>query len=488
MAATTSGTAPAVPTGSVPLAAAGLGLGMLLSVLDQTIVSIALPDIAADLGDVGSLSWIVTSYVLASTATGALYGKLSDRFGRRPVFLAAVAVFTIASALCGMADSLTQLVAFRTLQGIGAGALFTIPTIALAELFPVELRGRVQGAVGGIFALAAVGGPLVGGVITDAAGWRWIFYVNVPLGLLSMILVWIALRLPRSAHTVRLDIVGSLLLVGVVVGVLLITEWIGGIHSGGVGPILALSVAVAMLLAGFIRQERRFSDPVLPMHLFTTRATGVVLAATLLLGALMYASIVYMPTYLRSAFDMSATEAGLALNPYVIAFMIASFLSGSIAGKTGRYRAVISAGAAVIVIGLVLLGLLDAESGYLVVAASLLVLGIGVGMILQLLVTVAQNSVAASDLGAVTSAVLSVRGLGMSMGIAIYGSILGHQLSGQPVNPATTADAIPDMLLWALPPALVLLLLTLLLRDRLPTEGELVRADAGESGSEAHPE
>ncbi|MGW1741668.1 MDR family MFS transporter [Nocardia sp. NPDC001965] len=487
MATTTSGTAPAVPTGSVALAAAGLGLGMLLSVLDQTIVSIALPDIAADLGDIGSLSWIVTSYILASTATGALYGKLSDRFGRRPVFLAAVAVFTVASALCGMADSLIQLVVFRTLQGIGAGALFTIPTIALAELFPVELRGRVQGAVGGIFALAAVGGPLVGGVITDAAGWRWIFYVNVPLGLLSMILVWIALRLPRSAHTVRLDIGGSLLLVGVVVGVLLITEWIGGIHSGGVGPILAPTVAVAILLAGFIRRERRFSDPVLPMHLFTTRATGVVLAATLLLGALMYASIVYLPTYLRSAFDMSATEAGLALNPYVIAFMIASFLSGSIAGKTGRYRAFISAGAAVIVIGLVLLSLLDAESGYLVVASSLLVLGIGVGMILQLLVTVAQNSVAAADLGAVTSAVLSVRGLGMSLGIAIYGSILGHQLSGQPVHPATTADAIPDMLLWALPPALVLLLLTLLLRDRLPAKGELVRAVAAESGSESHP-
>ncbi|MFD0362319.1 MFS transporter [Nocardia sp. GCM10030253] len=465
MSATTTAAGPAAHTSNIPLAAAGLALGMLLSVLDQTIVSIALSDIAGDLGDVGSLRWIVTCYVLASTATGALYGRLSDRFGRRPVFLSAVGIFTIASALCGMAGTLTELVLFRTVQGIGAGALFTIPTIALAELFPVALRGRVQGAVGAIFAIAAVGGPLVGGAITDAVGWRWIFYINVPLGLISMALVWTALRLPRSGLAVRLDIGGSVLLVGAVVGVLLISEWSGGSHPAGVGLILGLGAAVFAMLGAFVWWERRTADPVIPLELFTNRVTGIVLPATAVLGVLLYSSIVYLPTYLRSAFGMSATEAGLALNPYVFAFMVASFLSGGLASRTGRYRPFLIGGSAVIAFGFGLLGLLDAESSYLVVALGLIVLGGGIGMILQLLVTVAQNAVAATELGAVTSAALALRGLGMSLGIAIYGSVLGHELAGKPVSATATADAIPDTLIWALPLTMVLLVLTLAIPD-----------------------
>ncbi|WP_433198790.1 MDR family MFS transporter [Nocardia sp. CA-107356] len=447
-------------TSHIPLAATGLGLGMLLSVLDQTIVGIAIPDIATDLGTVGSLSWIVTCYVLASTATSALYGRLSDRFGRRDVFLTAVGIFTIASALCGIADSLAELVLYRTLQGIGAGALFTIPTIAVAELFPIALRSRVQGAVGAIFAIAAVSGPLLGGLITDTLGWRWIFYVNVPLGILSMALVGTALRLPRSRSTARLDLVGSVLLVGTVIGVLVITEWSSGSHPAGF--ILGLAAAVVVLIGGFIWWERRFSDPVLPLHLFTHRGTGTVLASTLVLGALMYASIVYLPTYLRAAFDMSATAAGLALNPYVVAFVAASFLSGAFAGRTGKYRWLLTIGAAVICIGFLMLGLLDAESSYPVVALDLIMLGIGVGTILQLLVTVAQNTAATPDLAAVTAAALSMRGLGMSLGLAIFGRILSHQLPANPAPP-TTADAIPHALLWTLPLAVLLLTLTFLI-------------------------
>ncbi|WP_406238098.1 MDR family MFS transporter [Nocardia sp. NBC_01009] len=465
MSVTTTAAGPAAHTSNIPLAAAGLALGMLLSVLDQTIVSIALPDIAGDLGDVGSLRWIVTCYVLASTATGALYGRLSDRFGRRPVFLTAVGIFTIASALCGMTGTLTELVVLRTVQGIGAGALFTIPTIALAELFPVALRGRVQGAVGAIFAFAAVGGPLVGGAITDTVGWRWIFYINVPLGLISMALVGAALRLPRGGLAGRLDVGGSVLLVGAVVGVLLIGEWSSGAQHAGVGLIFGLGAAVVIMLGAFVWRERRTEDPVIPLGLFTNRVTGVILPATLVLGVLMYSSIVYLPTYLRSAFDMSATEAGLALNPYVVAFMVASFLSGSLASKTGRYRPFLIGGAVVIAFGFVLLGRLDAESSYLVVALGLIVLGCGIGMLVQLLVTVAQNAVAATELGAVTAAALALRGLGMSLGIAIYGGVLGHELAGKPVSATATADAIPDTLIWALPLTMVLLVLTLVIPD-----------------------
>ncbi|NEW48989.1 MFS transporter [Nocardia cyriacigeorgica] len=455
--------APVARPSNVAPATAGLAIGMLLSVLDQTIVSIALPDIAVDFGDVGSLSWIVTCYVLASTATAALYGRLSDRFGRRPVFLAAITIFTVASALCGMAGSLPRLIAFRTLQGIGAGALFTVPTIALAELFPVELRGRVQGAVGAIFAVAAVGGPLLGGVITDAVGWRWIFYINVPLGVLSAVLVAAALRLPRGAHTIRLDVVGSILLLCTVVGILLITELSSGSSPGSAGTTVALGAAAIALLSAFIWWERRTTDPVLPMHLFTGRTTGVVLAATAVLGALMFATIVYLPTYLRSAFGMSATAAGLALNPYVLAFVVTSFVTGTLVTRTGQPRPFLIAGAAVIAVAVGLLGQLGAESAFAVVAVELAMLGLGVGMVMQLLVTVAQNSVAPTDLAAVTAAVLSVRGLGMALGIAVYGRILSHQLDGEPNSATSTAEAIPHTLLLVLPLAAILLLLTIAL-------------------------
>ncbi|MFI6299937.1 MFS transporter [Nonomuraea sp. NPDC050790] len=207
--------------GNVPLATAGLLLGMLMSVLDQAVVAVALPDIAADLGGLDAIGWIVTSYVLASTATGALYGRVSDRFGRRAVFVAALALFAAGSALSGLAQTTPQLVAARALQGVGAGALFVIPAVALSELYPRRLRGRVQGLTGGVFALAGVGGPLVGGLITDVAGWRWIFYVNLPLSLVSMALAGYALRLPRPVTSAGLDVTGAALVAGTAVSLLL---------------------------------------------------------------------------------------------------------------------------------------------------------------------------------------------------------------------------------------------------------------------------
>ncbi|MER7131962.1 MFS transporter [Streptosporangium saharense] len=223
-----------VTGGRVPLATAGLLIGMLLSVLDQTVVAIALPDIAADLDGSGSMDaagWIVTSYVLASTATGALYGRISDRFGRRPVFVTAIVVFVVGSALCGLAQTTAQLIAARTFQGVGAGALFVLPTIALSELYPKHLRGRVQGLTGGVFALASVGGPLAGGLITDAWGWRWIFYVNLPLGLVAVAFTAFALRLPRSGGDGRVDVTGAVLVAGAAVGLLLVAGWGGRAYA-----------------------------------------------------------------------------------------------------------------------------------------------------------------------------------------------------------------------------------------------------------------
>ncbi|MFD1930066.1 MULTISPECIES: DHA2 family efflux MFS transporter permease subunit [Nonomuraea] len=456
----TTEVATATPSRVVP-ATAGLLIGMLLSVLDQTVVAIALPDIAADLGGLDAIGWVVTSYVLASTTTGALYGRMSDRFGRREVFVTAVAVFIAGSILCGMAWTMPQLVAARTLQGVGAGALFALPTIALSELYPRHLRGRVQGLTGGVFALASVGGPLAGGAITDTAGWRWIFYVNLPLGLLSIALVWFALRLPRSGGHGRLDVAGSALLAGSMVSLLLAAEGGGRAHAWTSGAVLWPAGAFALLSAAFVWWERRAADPVLPPRLFAGPALRVALPATALLGALLGGSIVYLPTYLQSAYGMSATQAGLALNPYVITFMVVSSLAGS--RVAGRYKPFLIAGSAIVVAGFALLSRLGPGTPYALFAVALGVLGAGFGLLMQNLVVVAQNAASAADLAAATSAAVSVRGLGMSLGVAVFGILLAGQVDGMGKGAEVTAAAIPGVLAWGVPAAVVLVALTTVL-------------------------
>ncbi|MEV4091366.1 MDR family MFS transporter [Streptosporangium saharense] len=456
--------------GRVPLATAGLLIGMLLSVLDQTVVAVALPGIAADLGGSGNMDavgWIVTSYVLASTATGALYGRISDRFGRRPVFVTAIVVFVVGSALCGLAQTTAQLIAARTFQGVGAGALFVLPTIALSELYPKHLRGRVQGLTGGVFALASVGGPLAGGLIADTWGWRWIFYVNLPLGLVAVALTAFALRLPRSGGDGRVDVTGAVLIAGATVGLLLVAEWGGRAYAWTSGVILGLAVAVVALVALFVWWERRAANPLLPPRLFADPTSRVVLPATALLGALLGGSVVYLPTYLRAAYGMGATQAGLALNPYVLTFMAVSSLAGARVGASGRFKPYLLAGSAVVVLGFALLSLLTLDTPYAVLAVEIAVLGAGFGLLMQNLVVVAQNAASPADLAATTSAVVSVRGLGLSLGVAVFGILLARQVQGRAPGPGVTAAAIPDVLFWGVPAALVLVALMAL----LPADG-----------------
>ncbi|GAA4957013.1 EmrB/QacA subfamily drug resistance transporter [Nonomuraea thailandensis] len=447
----------------VPLATAGLLIGLLLSVLDQTVVAIALPGIAADLGGMDTIGWIVTSYMLASTATGALYGRVSDRFGRRPVFLVAVAGFVAGSALCGLAQTAPQLIAARTLQGIGAGALFVLPTIALSELYPQRLRGRVQGFTGGVFALAGLGGPLVGGAITDAWGWRWIFYVNLPLGLLALALAAYALRLPRPGGDGKVDVAGAVLLAGATVSLLLVAEWGGRTYAWNSGVIVALAGTLVALAVLFVWRERRASNPLLPLRLFADRVLRVVLPAAALLGALLGGSIVYLPTFLQSAYGMGATQAGLALNPYVLTFMAVSSLAGARIGASGRFRPYLIAGAAIAVLGFVLLGRITPGTPYVLFAAAIAVLGAGFGLLMQNVVVVAQNAASPEDLAATTSAVVSVRGLGLSLGVALFGSLLARELRGRAPGPRATAEAIPDVLFWGAPAAAALVVLLALL-------------------------
>ncbi|MGW7482149.1 MDR family MFS transporter [Nonomuraea muscovyensis] len=459
---------------NVPLATAGLLIGMLLSVLDQTVVAIALPDIAADLGGMDAIGWIVTSYMLASTATGALYGRISDRFGRRQVFVTAVVVFVVGSALCGLAQTTPQLIAARTFQGFGAGALFVLPTIALSELYPQHLRSRVQGFTGGVFVLASVGGPLAGGVITDAWGWRWIFYINLPLGLLAMALTAFALRLPKPGGDGKVDLAGAVLIAGATVSLLLVAEWGGRTYAWTSGVILALIGAVAVLAALFGWRERRAANPLLPLRLFADPTLRVALPATALLGALLGGSIVYLPTYLQAAYGMGATQAGLALNPYVLTFMAVSSLAGARIGASGRFKPYLIAGAAIAVLGFALLSRLTPDTPYALLAVEIAVLGVGFGLLMQNLVVVAQNAASPADLAATTSAAVSVRGLGLSLGVAVFGTLLARELQGRAPSPVATAAAIPDVLFWGAPAAAVLVTLMALLprKAQHPTSGE----------------
>ncbi|HST80247.1 MAG TPA: MFS transporter, partial [Kineosporiaceae bacterium] len=400
-------------------------------------------------------------YLLAATSTATLYGRFSDRFGRRAVFIAAIGLFTAASALCGSADSIDQLIAYRALQGIGAGALFAVPTIALSEIFPAEHRGRVQGFVGMVFAVASVGGPLLGGVVTDNWGWRWIFYINLPLGLLSITLVAIAVRLPLPDVARRIDFGGSVLLASAMVTLLLVAEWGGRDYDWTSARILWLSALALGFFAMLGWWEQRVANPILPLRLLVHPVLRLALPAAALLGALLYGSIVFLPTYLQSAFGMSATEAGLALNPYILSFVLASALAGIKATTPGRWRLFFAVGPVLMGAGLFLLSRLGPDSSYREVAVAIVVMGAGVGLIMQLLVTIVQDAVPPADLGAATSVAITARGVGMALGVSYFANILLRDLESGPPRPDAVSTAIPDVFVWGLPLAVLLLVVAL---------------------------
>ncbi|WP_157111966.1 MDR family MFS transporter [Nocardia beijingensis] len=452
-------TIPVTRPSAVPLATAGLMLGALLSVLDQAVVAIALPEIAADLGGMESIGWTVTAYLLATTVTGALYGRLSDRFGRRAVYLSAVGIFVIASALAGASHTLWQLVGARALQGIGGGALFVVPTIAIAELYPVDKRGRMQGLMGAVFAIASVGGPLIGGTITDLAGWRWVFYINVPLGLAAMAVVALSLRLPRVGGDTRLDYPGAALLTAAVVSLLLVTEWGGRSADWGSPVILGLVALTLVALAVFRWWEPRTPHPILPLRLFADRTLRAPLPATFVSGALLAASLVYLPTYLQTAFDIGATAAGLATLPYFLTFVAVAAIAGGRAGASRDFKPYLLTGAVLATAGFWLLSRLGPDTGYAVVALCLMVPGVAFGLLMQNLVVVTQNAVGPADLGVTTSATLALRGLGMSVGVAVLGNLLSRELTGQ----TNVAVAVPEVMVWGVPLAAVLIVLVLAL-------------------------
>ena len=343
---------------------AGLLLAMLLASLDQTIVATALPTIVRDLGGLDQLSWVVTAYLLGATVTMPLWGRASDLYGRKPLFLAAIGVFLAGSALSGAAQDLTQLIAFRALQGLGAGGLMTLAMAIVAEIVSPRERGRYQGYIQMVFVIASVAGPLLGGLFADHLSWRWVFYVNLPIGAATIALIVSALHLPVERKPVRIDSLGAALLAGGLTCLLLVTTWGGREYAWDSAEIAGLAAGAVALLVLFVAQERRAAEPILPLRLFRQPVFVIVSAALFLTTLAFFAVIVYMPVYLQVATGATATESGLLLLPLLLAATASTAIAGRVISRTGRYKAFPVTGLALMAVGLALLSGIGANTAY----------------------------------------------------------------------------------------------------------------------------
>jgi EmrB/QacA subfamily drug resistance transporter len=411
---------------TVPFAA--IVLAMLPAVLDQTILATALPVIASDLGSLSDVSWVVTAYVVAAAASTPLWGKLGDRHGRKQLLQVALAVFLVASALCGVAQDITQLIAFRLVQGAAAGGLMTLAMAAVGDLVAPRERGRYQGYIAATFAVATVVGPLLGGALVDNASWRWVFFVNLPLGVAA--LAGAGLRLP-AAPTGRLerplDVSGASLLAGATSALMLTCIWGGERYAWNSAPMLALITAMVVLSGGLVSRERRAADPIVPFHLLGTRAVTVASSALFLGTAALFSITVFVPLFLQTTTGASPTEAGLLLVPAMVGITVSTTLSGWSIARTGRYKRFPVAGLALMTAALALLAALAADPSQLATGIGLTLFGLGFGMVTQVLIVAVQNSVDRRELGIATATTGFFRALGGAVGAAVLGAVFAAQ-------------------------------------------------------------
>jgi EmrB/QacA subfamily drug resistance transporter len=413
---------------SVLLVASGLMMVMLLASLDQTIVSTALPTIVGDLGGLEHISWVVTAYLLAITAVTPLYGKLGDLYGRKIVLQGALVIFLIGSALCGMAQGMTELIAFRAIQGLGGGGLMVSAQAAIGDVVSPRERGKWVGLFGAVFGVSSVAGPLIGGFFTTNLSWRWIFYVNLPLGIAALAVL--AATLPSVHERVHhaVDYLGTVLLAVSLSAIVLATTLGGTSYAWDSAFIIGLGVAAVVALIGFAAVERRAAEPVLPPELFRNRVFVVTSAIGFVVGFALFGALTYLPLFQQIVRGASPTESGLQLVPVMAGVLIASIASGQIISRTGHYRAWPIAGTAVACAGMFALSTLDANSSTAVSALEMFVLGLGLGMVMQVLVLAVQNAVPYEQLGVATSGATLFRSMGGSIGTAILGAIFTNRL------------------------------------------------------------
>jgi EmrB/QacA subfamily drug resistance transporter len=407
----------------------GLMLGMLVAALSQTVVATALPTIVGELGGQDELAWVVSATLLTSTASTPLWGKLSDLYGRRPLFQAAIVVFLIGSVLAGLSQSMGQLIAFRAIQGLGVGGLMALSQAIIGDIVSPRERGRYQGYMGSVFGVSSVGGPLIGGFLVDGPGWRWCFYVGVPIGVAAFVVTNRVLRMPFTRRDHQVDYLGAALIVGGVSLLLLLLSLGGKEFEWGSAEIIGMGIGSVILLGLAIVQERRASEPIIPPRLFSIPTFRISSLAGFIVGVAMFGAIVYLPQYLQIVKGQSPTRSGLLSIPLMVGLMTMSIGSGRIITRTGRYKIFPILGLILVAIGLGLFSLLDVDTSLVVAGFYMLVLGAGLGMVMQVLVLAVQNAVEHRDLGTATSAATFFRSMGGALGVAVFGAILSDRLA-----------------------------------------------------------
>src|SRR5262245_25019495 len=412
-----------------------LSLALLLAALDQTIVSTALPTMVGELGGLSHLSWVVTAYLLTSTVVGPLYGKFGDLHGRKVVLQVAIAVFLVGSALCGIAQDMPQLILFRALQGIGGGGLIVVTIAVIGDLIPPRERGRYQGFFGGVFGFATVVGPLLGGFFVDHLSWRWIFYINLPTGLLALLVIAVVLPAPLTRRRHEIDYAGATLLTLALSAIVLFTS-IGGTSFPWGSPVILGLIALSVIsTAAFIAVELRAREPILPLSLFTNRNFAVASSVGLIVGLSLFGAVTFLPIYLQVVKGVSPSTSGLMLMPMMLGMLATSVISGRLISRFGRYKLYPIIGTAVMTFGLGTLALLSVESDPWQTSIDALWLGLGMGLVMQVLIIAVQNSVDYRHLGVATSGTMLFRSLGGALGVALFGAIFANRLHARLSGP-----------------------------------------------------
>ncbi|SEN29779.1 MDR family MFS transporter [Actinacidiphila rubida] len=499
---------------SVRIAISALAMGLLLAALDQTIVSTALPTIVGDLGGIDHLSWVVTAYLLASTAATPLWGKLGDMYGRKRLYQTVIVIFLIGSALCGVAQNMSELIAFRALQGLGGGGLIVLSMAIVGDIVPPRDRGRYQGVFGAVFGASSVLGPLLGGVFTEQLSWRWVFYINLPIGVVALAVIAAVLHIPARRTEHRIDYLGMIVVAAAATCLVLVTSLGGTTLAWGSPGIIALAAAGVLLVGLFVVIERRAQEPVLPPSLFRNRTFVLCSVISFVVGFAMFGALTYLPTFLQVVHGYSPTLSGVHMIPLVIGMLVSSTGSGQIVSRTGHYKIFPILGTGITAVGLLLLHQLDEHTATWVMSLYFLVFGLGLGLVMQVLVLAVQNSVGYQDLGAATSGATFFRSIGASFGVSVFGTVFANQLQhkltsalrGVPLPPGFApsqlqgdptavahlpavikgpvvhaySESITTVFLWAVPIALVAFVVAWFLREQ-PLRGTVTVPDASET-------